>query len=173
MQGCCLARGMQSKAHYAIWPLVAIALLEYVPGLEWGCHAYPSSSELTFADSRLGVRMAGRFPSGCESIRDVQSMLRMQAKDIQLREDSQVVELRHRQLHLKGQQQPQDFDACLWCTQASAPAWLRDSSLGLPLGMALSEARVNHPVLGLVRQMCCQCGCMLLACPTLHGKTMQ
>ena len=28
------------------------------------------------------------------------------------------------------------FDEALWCTQAAAPAWLRDT--GLPLGVALT-----------------------------------
>ena len=31
------------------------------------------------------------------------------------------------------------FDECLWCTQAAAPAWLRDT--GLPLGAAAPRAR--------------------------------
>lgn len=27
-----------------------------------------------------------------------------------------------------------EFDACLWCTQAAPPSWLKTSSKGLPLG---------------------------------------
>ena len=35
-------------------------------------------------------------------------------------------------LVLEGCAPPEPFDECLWCTQASAPAWL--ARTGLPLG---------------------------------------
>ena len=53
---------------------------------------------------------------------------------MQLQEDTRVVELRHKQLFLDNHQQ-EDFDACLWCTQAAAPGWLKTTSSGLPLGV--------------------------------------
>ena len=58
----------------------------------------------------------------------------LQVKGIELHEGALVVAVEAGRLLLEAGRQPEAFDECLWCTQASAPAWLRhtDLSLGKP-----------------------------------------
>ena len=71
----------------------------------------------------------------------------MQEKGLELHEGVRVVAVEAGRLLLESQP-PEAFDECLWCTQAAAPAWLRQTglTLGTPAGL---------PVPGTVRRSQC------------------
>lgn len=54
-----------------------------------------------------------------------------QERGVEVHEGVAVAAVRKGRLELAGGA-ARDFDECLWCTQAAAPAWLRKT--GLPLG---------------------------------------
>lgn len=56
---------------------------------------------------------------------------------MELHEGVRVVSMSAGQLHLEARQ-PEAFDECLWCTQASAPAWLQETGLALGVPHCLS-----------------------------------
>ena len=56
---------------------------------------------------------------------------------MELHEGVRVVAMEAGRLLLESQP-PEAFDECLWCTQAAAPAWLRQT--GLTLGTPVAAA---------------------------------
>lgn len=55
----------------------------------------------------------------------------LQEKGIEVHEGIVVVAVEAGCLLVEAGRQPEAFDECLWCTQASAPAWLRHTDLSL------------------------------------------
>ena len=86
---------------------IADALLPFLPLHDTSCHA--------------GLRL------GSQSFK---SLYVVQEKGIELHEGVRIAAVEDRQLLLDSRQS-EAYDECLWCTQAAAPAWLRDTDLTL------------------------------------------
>lgn len=66
----------------------------------------------------------------------------MQEKGIEVMEDAEVIKVEENALYLANRQVV-EFDECLWCTQAKAPAWL-EHCRNLPLGRVFKATNVCH-----------------------------